>query len=257
MKILITNDDGIEAKGIQTLVKVLGNDHDIFVSAPVSQRSGYSHSVTYFYNDHKVFKRKMTGAKAAFAVDGTPADCIYYGIYAFMHEKPDLVISGINHGPNLSTDALYSGTIGAAAEGLVAGIPAMALSLCTHDDYDFTTAAEIAAEMIPYYSHDPDSANFLLSINVPSLPKQKIKGFRATYLEGMRDYEKAVIMEEQADGSIILKCPNQPVGTKNKIGLEGDVSAVEAGFVSLTPVTLDWTDYRKMKDLRHWPIMTD
>lgn len=255
MKILITNDDGIEAEGIQTLAKVLGTHHDVIVSAPSSQRSGYSHSVTYFYEDHKAFRRNIPGAQAAFAVDGTPADCIYYGIYSFLSQKPDLIISGINHGPNLSTDALYSGTIGAAAEGIVAGIPSMAISLCTHIKYDFTAAAEIADELIPYYLNDSDALQYVLSINVPALARKDMKGFRATCFEGMRNYEKAVQMEEKEDGSLLLKCPNQPVGTKNKIGLEGDVSAVEAGYVSLTPITLDWTDYRKIKDFMRWPVI--
>lgn len=250
MKILLSNDDGIDAKGIKTLAKVLGKTHEVYVIAPVTQKSGFSHSVTYFYGDRKAWRRiDIEGAFEAYAVEGTPADCVYFGCYGFLEEKPDVVISGINHGPNLSTDALYSGTIGAAAEGLVAEIPSIAVSLCTHEEYDFTTAAEVVRDILPLFMQREDRLEYVLSINVPALPKEKIKGYKVTRFDGMRDYEKEVFIEEGED-SLILRCPNQPVRTKNQIGIEGDVSAVENGYISITPITMDWSSYAHIDALK-------
>lgn len=251
MKILLSNDDGIDAKGLRTLTRVLSKKHEILVVAPSSQKSGFSHSVTYFHSDKKAWIRNdVEGATKAYAVDGTPADCIYYGIYAFSKEKPDLVITGINHGPNLSTDVLYSGTVGAAAEGLIADIPSIAVSLCTHEDYDFTTAAEATLNIVSYFKNHKDCLNYVLSINVPALPKEEIKGYKITRFDGMRDYEKEVIVKQIQDDEIILQCPNKPVNTKNMIGLEGDVTAVNEGYISITPITMDWTSYKHLDGLR-------
>lgn len=250
MKILLSNDDGIDAKGIQTLAKVLGKNHEVYMVAPSSQKSGFSHSVTYFYGDKKAWVRTdIEGVKKAWSVDGTPADCVYYGIYAFLKEKPDVVITGINHGPNLSTDALYSGTIGAAAEGLVAGVPAIAVSLCTHEDYDFTTAAESVANILEYFMELEDK-NFVLSMNVPAISKEKIKGYKITCFDGMRDYEKEVFIESVDEKELVLRCPNKPVKTKNTIGVGGDVSAVAEGYISITPVSMDWSDWKQMSNLK-------
>lgn len=250
MKILVANDDGIDAKGLQTLVKVLARNNEVYVVAPSTQKNAYSQSVTYFFGDKKAWVRNdIEGATKAWAVDGTPADCIYYGIYAFLHDKPDVVISGINHGQNLSTDVLYSGTVGAASEGLIAGIPSIATSLCTYEDYDFTTAALITEKVLYEHMKRKDKLNYVLSINVPALSLSQIKGIKVVGFDGIRDYSNKVTVTKQQD-YLVLHHPHKQVGILNSIGMQGDVTCVDNGYVTLTPITIDRTYYSYLNILK-------
>lgn len=242
MKILLANDDGIDAAGIHALIHALKDDYELYVCAPIQQRSGYSHSVTYFVKDNRCQIRHIEGVKKAWAVDATPADCVYYGIYAMMDEKPDLVISGINQGENLSDDVLYSGTIGAASEALIAGIPAMAVSLCSYESEDFSASAEIARKLIPAYmqgNHD-----YVLSANVPSLPYEDIKGYRICTSEKGRNYAKHVSIHTIDKDTCMLHTDNTRPHMKQKVHSGSDVDAVDSGYVALTPIglSMDYTD---------------
>ena len=142
MNILIANDDGIESEGLRVLVDALRDEYDVYVAAPISQRSAFSHSVTYFYKENGAEKREIAGTKGAYAIDGTPADCTYYGINGLFGVKMDLVVSGINVGRNLASDVIYSGTVAAAGEALIHHIPGIAVSLCSYTGGDFKPAAE-------------------------------------------------------------------------------------------------------------------
>ena len=253
MRILVSNDDGIDAPGLRTLAKVLGEKHEVYVFAPNGERSSLSHSVTYWRLDNKAYKREVEGALAAWAIDGTPADCVYYGITTFMEKKPDLVITGINRGENLSTDCLYSGTVGAAAEGTVMGIPAIAVSYCGKADEDYETSAYIAEALIPYLMAEEECRKILLNVNVPAVARKDIKGIRITSFEGMKDYVKKIECVDLDDGSIVLHCPRQDCGlTGERRTLDGDITAVRCGYVSVTPLGLDMVDHHRSKMLEKW-----
>lgn len=244
MKILLTNDDGIEAPGILALADRLKEQHEVYICAPIEQRSGYSHCVTYFHENLYGEKRTIPGIKKAWAINGTPADSAYLGIYAMMDDKPDLLISGINQGQNMSADIMYSGTIGAACEGIVAGVPSMAVSYCSYDDNDFTTAAEIAEKVIPLYMN-LKKKDFVLSVNVPELPLDKIKGYKLTYPQKPRDFERKLIVRNEEKGFRILMGEGLPPEHIEPID-HTDTYEVSKGYVSLTPVGLDLSNRDKV-----------
>jgi 5'-nucleotidase len=258
MKILLANDDGIASRGIRTLAKVLSEKHEVYVAAPDGERSSYSHSVTYWRLTNTAEEVKLDGAIRAWAVSGTPADCIYYGINAFLKDNlPDLVITGINKGENLTTDVIYSGTLGAAQEGLMMGVPAMAVSLCSFESEEFEDAARIAMDLIDPYMSDARKMEYVCSINVPCMARQDMKGIRVTHFDGMKDFRKNVIMTEDGDGRILLDCPNtKPHLLNREHDLSADYEAVQAGYVSITPVGLDYVSHDNEKDIQKWENIT-
>lgn len=253
MRILVSNDDGIDAPGLRTLVKVLGEEHEVYVAAPDGERSSFSHSVTYWRLDNKAREREVEGAVKAWAINATPADCVYYGIETLLEEKPDLVVSGINKGENLSSDCIYSGTVGAAMEGMMMGVPAMAVSYCSYKDEQFETSARVALALIPYLMKEENRKAFVLNVNVPAISKEEIKGIRATKLDGYKIYHKKIERIPCEDGSFILHCPNQP-GLAAGLGdsLDGDITAVRNGYVSVTPLYEDMADHRQLGMMENW-----
>lgn len=253
MRILVSNDDGIDAPGLRTLVKVLAEENEVYVAAPDGERSSYSHSVTYWRLDNKAEERKVEGAVKAWAISATPADCIYYGLETLLEEKPDLVVSGINKGENLSSDCIYSGTVGAAMEGMMMGVPSMAVSYCSYTDESFETSARVALELIPYLMKEENRNAFVLNVNVPPLQKEEIKGVRATKLDGYKVYHKKIERIPCEDGSFILHCPKQPglaAGLSDR--LDADITAVRNGFVSVTPLFADMADHRQLGMMEKW-----
>ena len=240
MRIMLVNDDGIDAPGIRALVERLKKEHEIYVCAPSEQRSGFSHGVTYFHDKTHVEERNIPGAVKAWAVDGTPADCAYLGIYALMDRKPDLLVSGINQGQNMSADIVYSGTIGAACEGLIAHVPSIAISWCSYTNTDFTTAAKVAEDAVKYYM-SLDRHDYVLSVNVPPLPYEQIKGVKWAWPQACRDFERPLGKQMRKDGSFDLFV-TEPLSPDNIEEIEGtDLYEVSHGFIALTPVGLDPT----------------
>ncbi|MDO5109200.1 MAG: 5'/3'-nucleotidase SurE [Erysipelotrichaceae bacterium] len=236
MNILITNDDGIQSEGLATLVDALSDEYDVYVAAPMSQRSAFSHSVTYFYKDNRCEERKVPGAVRAWAIDGTPADCAYYGVCGAFGVKPDLVISGINFGRNMASDVIYSGTVAAAGEAMILGTPGIAVSLCAYDGGDFRPAAECVRKLIPLFMKSEDRHRFILNINVP---KGEIRGVKVTDLHDHVDYKRPVLMVEK-DGQFFLRLDGdemiEAASTKERIS---DVEAVEQGYIAVTPLNYD------------------
>jgi len=239
MNILIANDDGIESEGLRVLVDALRDEYDVYVAAPLSQRSAFSHSVTYFYKENRAEKREIAGTKGAYAIDGTPADCTYYGINGLFGVKMDLVVSGINFGRNLASDVIYSGTVAAAGEAMIHHIPGIAVSLCSYTGGDFKPAAEAVKQIIPFYMNHPDRENFILNINVPALSAENIRGIRVTDLHDHSDYSRPVEKKEK-DGVLYLSIEDDmtkdPPSSRKRIT---DVEAVEAGYIAVTPLYYD------------------
>ncbi len=240
MKILLTNDDGINAGGIRALVKELSALGELYVVAPDQERSGTGHSITVF--EPIITQRKeMDGVKAAWTVRGTPVDCVKLAVGKLLPEKVDLVVSGINHGPNLGTDVLYSGTVSAAAEGVIMGVPSIAVSLNSYKyDMEFDFPARFTRNFIKTVMRHGIDRKTIVNINIPPLPPKEIKGIRITRL-GVRNYDN--LFEERQD----------PRGNtyywlgggvrKEEQEKDSDVLALEEKYISITPLHLDLTDY--------------
>lgn len=244
MRILLTNDDGIHARGIHSLIKELNTIADVYLVAPDRERSGTGHSITVF-EPIKVVEVKLPGIVAGWVVGGTPVDCVKLAMSKLV-EDIDIVVSGINHGPNLGTDVLYSGTVSAAAEGVIMGAPAIAVSLDSYDvDMEFNFAAKFTRTVVETVMKDNIDPTTLININIPFNPDEKIKGMRVTKL-GVRNYTNLFEQRRDPRGNIYYWLGG---GVKDEEQEKGsDVEAVEQGYISMTPINLDLTDYKLIED---------
>lgn len=250
--ILLSNDDGIHADGLRALIARMRTLGDVWVVAPDRERSATSHALSL----HKPLRLRQL-AEQEFCVDGTPTDCVYLGVHHLLPRMPDLVISGINHGLNLGSDVLYSGTISAAMEGAMLGCRAMAISLCLADhhgerDQDamhFDTAAHVAERVLQQVGPNNVPAGVLLNVNVPNVAFDAIHGMRVTRL-GYSDWAHKVIRREDPRGRAYYW-----IGGERRTSVVhasgSDFEAIEAGYVSVTPVHFDLTDTRSLDLLRN------
>ncbi|MCX7882047.1 MAG: 5'/3'-nucleotidase SurE [Brevinematales bacterium] len=235
MRLLLTNDDGYHAEGIQTLRKVLGRDHQVYVCAPLSQQSGTSHAISLF-QPLEFCQMEET----CYAVDGTPADCVKVALIHFFREVQfDLVVSGINHGPNMGEDIFYSGTVAGAREAALNGLPAVALSINEWENpCYFQEAAELFAGLLACFDHEILQTGLLLNINFPHT--STYRGIRVTHL-GKRVYRDTVSVSHKEKVSYVTIEGEWP----RFIPEDGtDMSLVEAGYVSITPLAIERQDKR-------------
>ncbi len=246
MRILVTNDDGIFAPGIAALVAELAKIGTVYVSAPDHNCSANSHHLT-MHGDIPVEDVSFPGAAAAWAVGGTPADCVHLAISALLDKPVDVVVSGINAGSNLSTDCLYSGTVAAALEGRIMGLPGIAVSLDTFDkDADFSLAAQTAAKYVPFVAGY--GRPITLNINVPCLPAAEIKGTRLAAIDRMQQYPQDVYECTAGQGTAQRSYRFLPAYC-DRTDLSADAAAVDAGYISITPLTCFWSDATQLKEL--------
>ena len=249
MRILLTNDDGIRAPGIRALWEWLHDDAEIVVAAPAQQQSATGHSITVYHpiwvNEHSFSTPGVTGWR----IGGTPADSVKIALDTLMAEPPDLIISGINHGPNLGTDVLYSGTVSAAVEGAMHGIPAIAISLATDGDPDFRPAAEFCHKLVRQIIEQKLPAFSLLNVNVPPVPSAEIQGISITKL-GHIEYENAFEKRVDPRGRTYYWMAGTAMDTDN--AGDSDVAAIRANRISLTPIHFDLTDYTLLNNLQQW-----
>lgn len=245
MKILVSNDDGVQAQGLFVLVEALKSLGDVTVIAPDRNRSGASNSLTL------VNPLRVTTLRNGFlSVAGTPTDCVHLAITGLLSlsEKPDLVVSGINAGANLGDDVFYSGTVAAAMEGCFLGIPSMAVSL-TNGHLHYEIAAEAAKEIAISLMKNPLPAQTMLNINVPDISADQLKGFDITRL-GTRHKAERTLEEKDPRGNPIYWIG--PPGPEQDAGPGTDFFAVNSGRVSITPLQLDLTNYRVFESLSGW-----
>ncbi|MDR0570242.1 MAG: 5'/3'-nucleotidase SurE [Clostridiales Family XIII bacterium] len=247
MNILLTNDDGIEAEGIAALAEALGAVADVYVFSPKEQKSASGHSIT-ISKPIEVREVASPFAVKSFAVDGTPADCVKLGciIMEKLGAPADKVVSGANHGMNLGTDTLYSGTVSAALEGALCGKPSVAVSV----GHRWPTIFEVARRMAVWAALLPLSAlgaGEALNINVPHLPLEDVKGIRATRL-GRMEYEEAFREEESRDGARSFYYAGRP-SLREGLPLDIDIAAHRAGWVTVTPLMVYLTDSRRLEGL--------
>ena len=257
MRILICNDDGFSSLGIKALVEVFKEGNELYVVAPAEEHSGKGHSMTFFA-DIQGKQEEYPGTKKAYKVWGTPADCAYLGIYSIMDNKPDLLISGINHGANLSLDNIYSGTLGAATEGIINGIPSIAVSLDTFKNVtinEYLTAAKAARKVAPIYLQDPQASSYVCSINVPCIEYNQLKGIKATVFDPRRKYHRQLEQQIQSDGTVLFHTTEFSCDATNEKVLDhGDITALEDGYVSLTPIGLDWVEKKYLESIASWQV---
>lgn len=243
MRILVSNDDGVHAEGIRALSEALAACGEVIVVAPDRNRSGASHSLTL-----EVPLRVTRIAETGYhAVKGTPTDCVHLAVNELVRPEPDMVVAGINHGANLGDDVIYSGTVAAATEGRHLGFPSLAISLVgkTH----FATAAHYAALLVKGMMVHPLPADQILNVNVPDQPLDQIKGIRVTRL-GNRHRAESVICTEDPRGQPIYWIG--PPGSQQDAGEGTDFAAIEQGYVSITPLTIDMTAYSSLAGLGAW-----
>ena len=244
MHILLSNDDGYEATGIKTLASALKAIADITVVAPDRDRSGASNSLTL---ESPI--RAQTMDDGVIRVDGTPTDCVHLAITGLLTEEPDMVISGINAGANMGDDVLYSGTVAAAMEGRFLGLPAIAISMASHQAVHFDTAAQVILTLINKLNVTPLDSNIILNINVPDLAYADLSGMLVTRL-GHRHKAEPVIKEQDPRGRDIYWVG--PPGAEQDAGEGTDFYAVRNGYVSITPIQVDLTRHEAVSSLSDW-----
>ena len=252
MNILVANDDGIEARGIKELVKALSAKASVYVCAPDGQRSASGHGITV--STHITAKEvEFEGAQLALKLSGTPADCVKLGmkILADRGIDIDMVFSGINHGGNLGTDVLYSGTVSAAIEGSICGVPSVAVSVNSHEAQHFEYACHLAVEALEK-SKGRISPDTVLNINTPNLPREEIKGLKYTTL-GNREYKEFFKPVDIGEGIKAYRYTGEPVVYEG-LPYTIDVIAMQEGYATITPVHRDLTDYKMIEEIKKWRI---
>jgi 5'-nucleotidase len=252
--ILLTNDDGIFAPGINAIRAELEQHEglEIWAVAPDRERSASGHAIT-MYRPLFPVKAEIPGAKAeCYSVTGTPADSAKLAIEELLPRRPDLVISGINRGPNLGTDLFYSGTVAAALEGPILGIPAIACSLDSWTSQDYSIASEFTASLVLKVLKEGVPPGTLLNVNVPDLRREQIKGVRVTKM-GRRLYKDQWDKRIDPRGRTYYWLAGELMELDNE--QDSDVTAVEAGYISLTPVHLDLTRYDQVERLESWQLL--
>ncbi|MGI6449725.1 MAG: 5'/3'-nucleotidase SurE [Desulfitobacteriia bacterium] len=248
MKILLTNDDGIFAPGITTLYNVLAarNKHEISIVAPEGQRSAAGRSIT-IYKPLFVTKHELQGNDTGLAVNGTPTDCVKLAIQGnVLPCKPDLIISGINDGPNLGTDVFYSGTVAAAMEGTLLGIPSMAVSLASYDYRNYLPSALFISTLIDNYSDFLSPPDGLLNINIPGTEESAWQGVKITKL-GKSVYDNNFETRQAPFGREYYWITGTVVFDDEE---NTDLKAVKDGYISITPLHSDLTDYKRIEELK-------
>ncbi len=246
--ILITNDDGVYAPGILALNEMLSRHWDTVVVAPDREQSAASHALTL----HHPLRVQQVEAER-YAVDGTPTDCVMLGMHGLLDRKPILVVSGINQGSNLGDDVIYSGTVAAAVEGTLLGCRSIALSLVggPNDNFDFKQAALVARDIVSEAVKGSLDGDFLLNVNVPAGPPGSAAGYRVCRL-GRRIYREGILHNTDPRGK-----PYYWIGGQDPTwvgGADTDFQAIEDGYVSITPLRLDWTFDEGLDRIGTWDL---
>lgn len=244
MKILISNDDGYFAPGLAVLADTLARVADITVVAPERDRSGASNSLTL---DRPLVLRQA--ANGFYFVNGTPTDCVHLAVTALMETPPDIVVSGINHGSNMGEDTIYSGTVAAATEGFLLGIPGIAVSLTSKRAEHYQTAAQVALDLVKRFIARPFAAPLLLNVNVPDIPFDELQGMDITRL-GRRHRAEGMIKALNPRGETVYWIG--AAGAAQDAGPGTDFYATSRGAVSLTPLQIDLTAYTQTDLVNDW-----
>jgi 5'-nucleotidase len=244
MRILLSNDDGYFAPGLICLAEALSTMAEIIVVAPERDRSGASNSLTL---DRPLSLRKSHNG--FYYVNGTPTDCVHLAVTGMLDTLPDMVVSGINDGANMGDDTLYSGTVAAATEGFLLGIPSLAVSLAGFSKGNFATAALVAKEIIQRFRNDRLHGSVLLNVNVPDIAHSELQGLEVTRL-GRRHKAEPVIKSKSPRGETVYWVG--AAGPAQDAGEGTDFFAIKHNRVSITPLQIDLTRYGQLDAVREW-----
>jgi len=247
LEILVTNDDGIHSEGIIVLAKALREIGEVFVVAPDREKTAVAHSLT-LHRPLRVEKIKRN----FWTVDGTPADCVYLGVNAVLAHPPRLIVSGINKGGNMGDDVTYSGTVSAAFEGTLLGIPSFAISINARSHFKFRTAARFATRVARYIAKNGLPKDTFLNINVPNVDEREIKSYKITHQGRWTQNSNAVVEKMDPRGKRYYWI----AGGRQTFSKKGDtdIKAVTNSYISITPMHLDLTDYASMDLLKKWKL---
>lgn len=244
MRILLSNDDGYFAPGLAALAEALAGLGEIVVVAPEQNRSGASNSLTL---DRPLMLKQA--ANGFYFVNGTPTDCVHLAVTGMLDYLPDIIVSGINSGANMGDDTIYSGTVAAAMEGYLLGIPAIAMSMTSFDGLNFATAGRVARELVEHYLDNPIEGPVLLNVNVPDIPYEQLTGREVTRLGRRHKAEPVVRMTSPRKETVYW------IGAAGAAAYAGpgtDFHAVEQKRVSITPLQIDLTQVSQLPTIRAW-----
>jgi len=244
MRILLSNDDGYFAPGLSALHEAVQGLGELTVVAPERNRSGASNSLTLDRPLH--LKEAHNGF---FYVNGTPTDCVHLAVTGMLEHQPDMVLAGINWGPNMGDDTVYSGTVAAAMEGYLLGVPSIAFSLASFSGQHFAAAGRIARQLAERFRDRPFGAPVLLNVNIPDVPFDLLQGIRITRL-GRRHKAEPVVQQTSPRGETVYWVG--AAGSAADAGEGTDFHAVENGYVSITPLQIDLTHYGQQEKLAEW-----
>jgi 5'-nucleotidase len=250
MRILITNDDGIHAPGLLALYRSLCQLGETLAIAPERPRSACGHAIT-LHKPLRVWPVEMPGGGTAYASNGTPADCVALGVSEHLGGVPDLVVAGINLGPNLGVDMTYSGTVAAAMEAAICGISSFAISVASYQKAVFEPAAEFAAYLARAVLESGLGGRGFLNVNVPAVPRHDIRGISITH-QGRLRYSNRIERRMDPRGGEYYWLTGERVGHSEQSG--GDFDAIAENRISITPVRLDHTDERLLDQLAAWNL---
>jgi 5'-nucleotidase len=250
MRILICNDDGIFAPGILALREALQGMGELIVVAPEAEQSAVGHAITV----SSPLRAKPVNRQGEYfgqAVNGTPADCVKLAVSEILDDRPDLLVSGINLGANSGISVLYSGTVSGATEGTILGIPSIAFSLCTFQNPEWESAARVARAIVQSVEPARIPPDTLLNVNIPNLPFDQLKGIEVVPIAKSRWVEEFDARTDPRGHNYYWMC-----GVLQLVGAPGnnDVSRLEEGYVSVTPLQLDMTNYRELDNIAGWPF---
>jgi len=244
MHILVSNDDGYLAPGLNCLAATLSEHAEVTVVAPDRNRSAASNSLTL---DLPLRVSKMSNG--FFSVDGTPTDCVHLALTGLLKQDPDIVFSGINNGENMGDDVLYSGTVAAATEGRFLGLPSIAISINSSQPKFFETAAHVAVQLLQQLAKAPLPSDTILNVNVPDLPLSKVRGYKTTRL-GQRHRAEPMIEARDPRNKKIYWVG--PPGAQQDAGEGTDFYALDNQFISVTPLQVDLTNHQRLGLLDSW-----
>jgi 5'-nucleotidase len=248
--ILVSNDDGVDAPGIYALVQELKKIGDVIVVAPDKQQSAVGHAITMNF-PLRAKEVKKDGVFFGFAVEGTPADSVKLAVKALLKKKPDLVVSGVNHGANTAISIIYSGTVSAATEGTILGIPSIAVSLTTYGPPDFRYAAKFARKLAQLVLKKGLPEGTLLNVNVPAVPEKEIKGVRVTRQSRAVWNDTFDIRRDPTNKEYYWLTGELEADVD---GSESDQASVQDDYVSVTPIHYDLTDYKMLDTMKKWNV---
>ena len=244
MRILLSNDDGYFAPGLEALYHSLQELGDIVVVAPEQNRSGASNSLTL---DRPLMLKKASNG--FYFVNGTPTDCVHLAVTGMLEYLPDIIVSGINLGANMGDDTIYSGTVAAATEGFLLGIPSIAVSMASYEGNNFSAAGRVVKDLINRFVANPVKEPVLLNVNVPDVPYELLKGVEITRLGRRHKAEPVIKMQSPRNETVYWV---GAAGAAADAGPGTDFNAVERGFVSMTPLQIDLTNTAQLPVIRRW-----